>query len=737
MTKEKHEKKKDRGSGSRNNKIPRQENPFRVLGIAMIVDQRGIGARMMCRYPTKPTALDLIDQNERDRIDALESSSSDDYHRHHPHSDEYSNDDLFFTLTARQMAKLFRTKKSLCGQPMTLTVNGTVLCCRAVLMDIEEEETTTETTKNELLQFSVIVALSSPVSHTSVPFSWIDGATEDQLDLQRYLKEATAMAASESNGSRSNKKSSSSSGSVSSAFLSIRRVHISLARYCRVLEREEKRCQYITEQANHFFKLRNERQKKWEQQKVVASSIPAQTGTTNTASSSASVLSSSAATNVGGVNRHVRQQSLSTMDDYFSLGTVQSSSKITTSVEEEQEKEQDILELMLSAFQQNDSSTSNRLLGNLARELVQVFHSLSRNDYDFPPTPTALLCERDGVVYCNNHIAIPIDAASLKPSQVSIDGPLVRPYYTLLFPHASPSELLEAFQASGSAAPQRLQQLLLTVNPQMPLSEIAVDANLPLYTLLQIASYLVTHGATVTSPVVSRNSRLSCLHIEKIPQLALEFSQMFANVNFFRLVGFLTSSKTLGEAMSILTNVDNDEGLWLRECLAPSVVVSSSKSKKKVLFFPEDQSSKGALSQNQQPGDQPRRRWVEELEEMLYAMSIWLLSHRVLTQTQDYLVVTDLLIQQSSSTATKTTTAVPPAPPTSVFHSRATMDADENLFRELLDSEFLNGNVSIMALSWRLGLSQQKVRSWGLRHPRIRVVSRIPAPGDDWEFEPS
>ena len=76
-------------------KIPRQDNPFRVLGIALIVDQRGIGANMVARYPTQPSSP--INQND---------------------DQEYSNDDLFFTLTAFQMAKLFRTKKSLANKPM-------------------------------------------------------------------------------------------------------------------------------------------------------------------------------------------------------------------------------------------------------------------------------------------------------------------------------------------------------------------------------------------------------------------------------------------------------------------------------------------------------------------------------------------------------------------------------------------------------------------------------------------
>ena len=80
--------------------LPRQDNPFRVLGIALIVDQKGIGPMLVSRYPTQPSSPVPVNQ----------TGESDDQ--------EYSNDDLFFTLTAFQMAKLFRTKKSLAHKPM-------------------------------------------------------------------------------------------------------------------------------------------------------------------------------------------------------------------------------------------------------------------------------------------------------------------------------------------------------------------------------------------------------------------------------------------------------------------------------------------------------------------------------------------------------------------------------------------------------------------------------------------
>lgn len=130
-------------STNNNKKISRQDNPFRVLGIAMIVDQRGIGARMIARYPSQQPATPDHTYNN------TESSEE------HGQNNKFSNDDLFFSLTSRQIEKLFRTKKSLCGQPMTLTVNGTVFCCRAILMHNDEDATAEETveTTNQLELF--------------------------------------------------------------------------------------------------------------------------------------------------------------------------------------------------------------------------------------------------------------------------------------------------------------------------------------------------------------------------------------------------------------------------------------------------------------------------------------------------------------------------------------------------------------------------------------------------------
>ena len=93
---------------------PNSGHHFRVLGIAMVVDQVGIGPRMVLRYPAAV---------EDDELDQKGNSTA-------------AADDIFFRLTARQMAKLFRPKRTLCRQPLTLSVGGTVFCCRAILFVI-------------------------------------------------------------------------------------------------------------------------------------------------------------------------------------------------------------------------------------------------------------------------------------------------------------------------------------------------------------------------------------------------------------------------------------------------------------------------------------------------------------------------------------------------------------------------------------------------------------------------
>lgn len=873
-------------------KTPKKsKNPLKVLGIALIVDQKGTGERMLARYPTSQASVKTDDEDEEqpknsnhhdmDDHEDDEDCNGDDRRRHR-------DDDLFFTLTARQMAKLFRTQRSLCNQPMTLRVNKTIFCCHAVLLEENSYDTAGEKDKqnndpsessdkkdenddedkedNGLRLFSVVVALAPSTQQSALDVGSFGGG-EDRSDLERYMRHG-GTAKSNNNtkadmqtkgsedtigtktnrttndhddkSSRQKQKKKQTAARVSSAFLAIRRVHISLVRFCRALEREEHRCMYVTYQSRVLFQTRNERTKQLDQMRNRNSIQSSASPTTNSNSGSGNGDRSpyqerSSVGLVGGVHhhtpRHSRQNSfMSTPGGMSSLLSDSSLKKAFDNnelggdtmgtVEQEQEKEQEILELMLACNPQDSPQGhqhpyQKRQHGNLVRDLVAVFHSLSRNDQEYPPTPNSLLCERDAVVYVNQHFAIPIDAAGLsghshsssfaqgtplsqqrKIGSVPItEGglPVVRPYYTLLFPHASPSELLQTFHSSGSAPPQQMEHLLLTVNPQKPLTQVAADANLPMHTTMQIASFLIAHGACTTSPVVSSGSRLTCFgsdSMQRIPELALDFSQTFPGVSLFGVVSFLTtSSRHLGDAMAILANTENEEGAWLRESLLASPTYRHrnpsfdgegsndsatgdlSTSTHQALFQDEKNdpssysptilpsyitTSRGGKPKSSGMPSEPTpmsvHKWLKDLEEALFSIAVWLLSHKVLVQLQEYMVVvadvsSPSLTGLNGNGENDSVSPMIAPPPFSAENSRVSStgssaaktssanDWDESLFKELLEMDYLNGDISIMALSWRMAIDPRKLRRWGLRHKRVRVISRIPSPGDDWEPE--
>ena len=135
-----------------------RDGPFRVLGVALVVDQRGTGSKLVARYPTQPS---------KSPLSGAPTDLGGGQHANSKTEMNHPDNDLFFSLTARQMAKLFRTKKTLCGNPMTLTVNGTVFCCRAVMMQDdghEEAHSGNEAASDSLVLFSVIVAMSAFVN---------------------------------------------------------------------------------------------------------------------------------------------------------------------------------------------------------------------------------------------------------------------------------------------------------------------------------------------------------------------------------------------------------------------------------------------------------------------------------------------------------------------------------------------------------------------------------------------
>jgi hypothetical protein len=140
--------------------------------------------------------------------------------------------------------------------------------------------------------------------------------------------------------------------------------------------------------------------------------------------------------------------------------------------------------------------------GNLARELLQVYHALARHEASpgggsgggaaLAHTRINILTGRDAIVYINRHLAVVIEAVSLpmRPDQRYTNVPQwsmnrssgigtsllsihIPPYWTLFFPTVSPKQLLASLVVTTNnhaSSPRRLERLLQCVNPQKSLS---------------------------------------------------------------------------------------------------------------------------------------------------------------------------------------------------------------------------------------------------------------------------
>jgi len=592
-----------------------------------VVEEIGKGARLAFRYPATPP--------------------------------EDTAEDLFFTLPPRSMAKLFRPKKPLCGQPITLSVGGTVFCCRAILMDDD----------SHLDLFNVIVALA-PNVHTgasTIPVAgWFDDSENINTDMSAI--------------------------SPSDSFLAIRRVHVSIARLCRVLEREERRCQYVSLQSSQLIKIQETVRQEMDQRTKLASganSVDASTSETTQTSKR---------------RAHRRGLSGHTMATITAPASTQPESDHRRKTSQPQELlqyevEQEILELLLA------TSPPTEHHGNLAHELVQVYHALAWNDDEFLPTPSILLSGSHGIIHINRHVAVCMEPAA-GGSHILTSSEMPRSYQTLLFPHASPKEMVDSLHMAS--APQRLQQLLLMVNPRKALVEISLDAALPLPVTLELAAFLVKQGACVVSSVISRKTKLACTTTTTMQARALDFIQEFG-VSIFVAVSVLTSNgMALGECMSAAGgnnshHVRNDDAAFLgREIM-------------------EQLHSTEGISPS-----------PTEVEEVVYSMAVWLRSHQVVIGTEEYLVAisderTSVDHSDSNASSDSWNAAVESTEQTTPHHP------EEALYKEMVQE--LTGNVSTVALCWRYEidpLQLHRFRSWGVLNNKLRVLMRVPCPSDDW-----
>jgi hypothetical protein len=706
-------------------------SPFRVLGIALVVEEKGKGAALVVRYPVSDVSRagrPSIRSSSYYGVQQQDTSTA---------ATTTTTDNLFFTLPPRVMAKLFRPKKPLCGQPLTLNIGNTTFCCRAVLFDDDDEEQGEQQQESPLVLLNVIVALVPTGSNAMAPLSgWADtvAATTTAAAAPDAVEPSSTTTNDEAETYDTPSSSSSKRYNASLSILAIRRVHVSLARLGRVLEREERRCRYVSLQSENFLQIAAHFRSQHDERNQQGA---AATGKT----SGSSVATDSTATTKKGHRRKLSGAPtvVTTATDAVPIATPdhgKSSSIANESSDhhhghhnsdgqnhqqalllDRYEREQELLELLLAA------APPNNLHGNLAGELVDVFHALSRNEKEYTPTPSVILSGSQGIVYIHSHLAVPIEPASTLPTTTangSIEAP--RPYHTLLFPHTSPTELVatlsSVFKDKGDgrnlvATPQqRLQQLLLMASPRKSLQEMSVDTLLPLKVLLDMAQYLVKQNACVLSPVLTRNTRLACCEnvTRRMQELSLAFSQRFQGQSIFIVTSLLTSKRaTLGEVIiSLLAGGVGDSGIAL---------ISSLRRTS------EHSVVQGGLL----PG-----RSNESLEDLIYAMAVWLRAHQVIVELEEFLVAVGSYTESSSKGGAA------PADANKTEQDRtwnlSSESPEELLFQELVDADALTGRTSTAALCWRFGLTPPvflRFRSWGLLHNKLRIVVRIAQPDDD------
>lgn len=346
------------------------------------------------------------------------------------------------------------------------------------------------------------------------------------------------------------------------------------------------------------------------------------------------------------------------------------------------EVEQEIMELLMAQ-------------GNLAHELVQVYHALAWDDHEFLPTPSILLSGSPSIVYINGHVAVCMES-SASAGWFSNNNGLPRSYQTLLFPHASPKELVETL-----STPQRLGKLLFMVNPRKALTEIAMDAALPLPVILELAAFLVQQKTCVVSSTITRATKLACSAdcVRCMQELAVDFSQEFG-LSIFTVASVLTSGLTLGECMSAAAagTFNNEEAILLGREISEELGQTSSSP--------------------------------VEIEDTVYGMAVWLRSHQVVVGMEEYLVavgVTATAAEHKPSDADESIAG------SVVVEVPASAHPEEAMYVEL--ASVLTGNVSTVALCWRYGIDTLKLhrfRSWGVANNKLRVVTRAPNPNDDW-----
>mmetsp|Transcript_16770 Transcript_16770/g.40093 ORF Transcript_16770/g.40093 Transcript_16770/m.40093 type:complete len:767 (+) Transcript_16770:309-2609(+) len=665
--------------------------------------------------------------------------------------------DLFFDLPARVISKLFRPKRPLCGQPLTLNVSGTIFCCRAELFD-SQPSTIGEGCNHPLVLFSVIVALAPLAPSTSEE-------TQSIHPTQYFYFNANS---SNAENTRSD-----------AAFTTISRVHRNLARLCRVLTREEIRCRYVSRQCNMLLKIRDD------YEVIVGPDCLRVSGGSDGGINTAGVDANSS--KKGEPPGPPGPPPLSPKEKRMPVPTPAKAkvkdkkSKVGGSDEQMDRPEmsrsqrrdyvQNLIEIMLAAsppvdnnYQMDDHFEGKDLHGNLARELAHVFHWISS-----PSRNVAFLSRataQEGVVYINRHIAVPLDpvldstsmqrSALHHPSEATRNG--VRPYHTILFPNSTPSDILKGLldeTVGVNEMTTSLSRILPHIQPRKSLHEIARDAGLSLPHVMDTARWLVHCGMCVAAMPVLRKNRYACAGgaVTRMAKLALPFWQTFGvksqhckfhwrseaarsphaedNADdvmhrrmtastgaprIFVIVSAFTTKATysstaiqsgnraaisaspkLGEAIDGLSGADEPNS----DELSPHYKRSDS------FQYGENQHMQTPASGSRVSGI--GKTGISSSEEIIYSMAVWLIANKVLVEVKDSLIATEIEIDSKNG------------------NKPATSTLEESLYYELFQSGCLDGNVSIPDICYRFGLDRirmEKFIFWGQQTNRLDVFSR-------------
>ena len=713
----------------------KESSDQRVLGIALVVEVVGKFSKLAFRYPPSPIH-DTPTSSTKQEEASSEKKEQDD---------KYQN--IFFQLSPKVMAKLFRVKPALCNQPSTLTIGGTIFCCRSVTLNVNQtsdasssaaastnpnsstavdenasvqskvsqgsgsqNKTNEKQSIDQLVMFSIIVALlPTKVKQHSSP-----DASPETLSLfhtphtsheQEYIEKEFR----------------------SQNFPVVQRIHLTLFRLCAALKREENRCLYMSRQVSMLLDI--------------------------------------------------------------ALQTIQSENEKKETIHE-----LEIVELMITAeppkpiaLDRNSLDDSSKrlarkyaipLYGNLASELADVYFALARNDLAFRSSPASLLTGREGIVYVNLHIAVSIEAAikhEISKAGLITDDMVdsdfikgIRPYHTVLFPNVSAKELLlntsaSASTADGDLSQRILQKLLLVSDPFKSLYDISLETALPLSTIIEAASSLIESGACIAVPVIQSSTRFACQRgaMKLMASLKLQFAQQFSPLcPIFVVVAALTCRKggNGGQTSSSEKNIYvsfGDVMRYSRRAFATFQVEDEDSVGKK-----DTDNNKGMRSEPDREipnefmvlierlismltigGDETDEEEgtevvvdveFQDIEAIIISMTTWLRSHHIIVELKNYFVAIDPFnsdFPKKSHEGSKDSEK-------DSHQARSALNRDlDQMLNECFEKNHLDGSISTSALAWKLGITSLRMeglRDYGVREKKIQVLTRIPLENDDW-----